>query len=55
MSRFVIAAALVLSFAASVHAAAPTLSAAAALTRASSSVVTCPTRDCDIVRPGVRL
>jgi hypothetical protein len=53
MSRFVIAAALLVSFTASVRAAAPTFTTS--ITGASSGVVTCPTRDCVVAHHGVRL
>jgi hypothetical protein len=54
MSRFVIAAVLVMSFTVSVRAAAPTVTSATAMNAATSGVVTCPTRDCVVAHPGVR-
>jgi hypothetical protein len=54
MSRLVIAAAVIVSFTASVRAAAPTVASATAITGASSGVVTCPTRDCVVAHAGVR-
>jgi hypothetical protein len=55
MSRLIIAAALIVSFSASVRAAAPTLTSATAISGGTSGVVTCPTRQCVAVRPGVRI
>jgi hypothetical protein len=54
MSRLVIAAAIIVSFSASVRAAAPTVTSASATTGATSGVVTCPTRDCVVAHSFVR-
>jgi len=54
MSRLVIAAAMIVSFTASVRAAAPTVTSVTANTAATSGVVTCPTRDCVVAHSFVR-
>jgi hypothetical protein len=54
MTRLVIAAAMIVSFTASVRAAAPTFTSATAVTGATSGVVTCPTRDCVVAHNSVR-
>jgi hypothetical protein len=53
MCRFVLAAALMISFTASVRAAAPTVSSTT-VAAVSSPVVQCPDRSCIVAHPDVR-